>query len=182
MRKLSNDYIVEGSTVRVDVSTKKHPNVETLIDIEDIDLILDGLGRWYCSFEHPSYPPYVVRNKKPEPGSMKLHSVILKRFSGNIIQVDHKDGDTLNNKRHNLRPCTSTQNQQNRTKRARSSSQYKGVSYCKKLKKYRARIRINTKLKHLGCFQNEIDAALAYDKAAEINFGEFARLNLRYQS
>ena len=181
MKTLLNDYIIEGSIVRVDVSTKKFPDIETLIDIQDIDLILDGLGKWYCSFNQPGYPPYVARNKNPRPGSMKLHSVILKRILNNFTEVDHKDGNTLNNKRNNLRSCTRAENQQNRIKRKKGTSKYKGVDYFKQEKKYRARIRINTKLKHLGYFENEIEAAFAYDEAAKKNFNEFARLNFEDQ-
>jgi hypothetical protein len=91
-------------------------------------------------------------------------------------QVDHRDHDKLNNCRYNLRLCTRQQNQYNRCKQA-SSSRYKGVSYCKQMKRWRASISINGRQKNLGRFSSEEDAALAHDAAAVLHHGEFAMLN-----
>ena len=54
---------------------------------------------------------------------------------------------------------------------------FKGVSFNISSKKYRARIKFNKKNIHLGCFQNIIEAAAAYNAAALNYFGEFAKLN-----
>ena len=84
--------------------------------------------------------------------------------------IDHKDRNKLNNKFGNLRLCTSSQNQANTV-----SNGYKGVSRNKK--KWRARIMFKRKEIRLGNFDNQEDAARAYDiKALEL-FGEFAKLN-----
>jgi len=92
-------------------------------------------------------------------------------------QLDHKDGNGINNSIDNLRPATQTQNMGNARKRERTSSIYKGVCFYKALRKWHAYININYKRTHLGYFENEMDAAKAYNRAAVDKFGEYARLN-----
>ena len=91
--------------------------------------------------------------------------------------IDHINGDGLDNRRINIRPASNSQNQMNRGKHAPASSIFKGVCWSKKEKKWMARIKIGTKRKHLGYFNDQRMAAIAYNKAAEENFIGFARLN-----
>lgn len=88
--------------------------------------------------------------------------------------VDHKDGDSLNNQRHNLRNCNQSQNMANRDGYG-VTSQYKGVT--RKDSKWIARIGFSGREIYLGVYEKEIDAALAYDKKASELFGEFAETN-----
>lgn len=92
-------------------------------------------------------------------------------------EVDHKNGNTLDNRRSNLRRCTHRQNQRNRQKRIELSSRFKGVIWDKCRSKWRAHIRTLSGQIFLGRYENEKCAALAYDVAARKLFGEFARLN-----
>ena len=96
--------------------------------------------------------------------------------------IDHIDGNTLNNQRFNLRSCTLAQNNQNKKKRLKSTSKYKGVSFNKQHKKWNAVIGLTDIFgqyytKSLKYFFTEEDAAQAYDKAARFYFKEFAALN-----
>jgi hypothetical protein len=91
--------------------------------------------------------------------------------------VDHIDGNELNNRRSNLRVCTVSQNHQNR-RRTWGRSRYKGVCFLKKRNKWKAEIMVNRKHIHIGCFDEEEEAAKAYDKKAAELFGEFAYFNL----
>jgi len=103
-----------------------------------------------------------------------MHRFIMK--PPDDLVVDHIDGNGLNNTRANLRICTYQQNIFNR-KGWGKDSKYKGVSWDKRSKKWRAKIRYNSKDKHLGVFEDEIEAAKEYDKEAAKLFGEFAYLN-----
>jgi hypothetical protein len=92
-------------------------------------------------------------------------------------QVDHRNHDGLDNRRENLRPCTNQQNQHNQRKRAGCTSRYKGVHWDFRNGSWRAAIKAEGRTIHLGRFQDEDDAARAYDDAARRLFGEFALTN-----
>jgi len=97
---------------------------------------------------------------------------------GEKVMLDHKNGNRLDNTLANLRPCNKSTNAMNQKKWSKpTSSKYKGVSLFKRTGKYMAYIKKNGKRIHLGYFENEDDAALAYNKKATEIFGEFAKLN-----
>jgi len=93
--------------------------------------------------------------------------------------VDHHNHDTLDDRRCNLRLATYAENGRNRRKSPLKckSSKYKGVSFRKRTKLWRAAICVDGKLIELGQFKTEIEAARAYDEAAKFHFKEFACLN-----
>ena len=91
--------------------------------------------------------------------------------------VDHIDRNPLNNQKYNLRICTKSQNAINSKISKNNSSGFNGVYWQKDAKKWRARVKVNYKIIHLGYFDNKIEAAKAYNKATKKYFGEFARLN-----
>jgi len=105
-----------------------------------------------------------------------MHRTLL-GVNDSSVQVDHIDGDGLNNQRYNLRKATHSQNQHNRKRRRDGVSSYKGVGvHSSGL--WRARIVVDSKEVHLGYFKQEKDAARAYNEAAKVHFGEFARINV----
>ena len=91
------------------------------------------------------------------------------------LEVDHINQNGVDNRRINLRIATATQNRQNTSKQKSNTSGYKGVM--KDKTKWRAMIRDNGRRIHLGMFDNKIDAAIAYNKAAIKYHKEFACLN-----
>jgi hypothetical protein len=93
------------------------------------------------------------------------------------IEIDHIDGNRLNNQKSNLRFATSSQNKMNRGPRKDNKSGYKGVSWHKERNKWTARIMINGEYKHLGLFDNILNAVNAYNKIAKTYYGEYAWLN-----
>lgn len=111
-----------------------------------------------------------------------IHDLMHRRILGiedGAIKVDHRNGNGLDNRRTNLRASTRSQNLGNRKKNRNGSSKFKGIHWNKKLKKWRATIRVNGEQFSLGCYAQEIDAALAYDRAAREKWGEFARVNFK---
>lgn len=151
----------------------------TIVDRQDADL---GAMLWHAQ---PSRGEHIcaARNVYNSGGRKKeyLHRVILARMLGRALrpgeQVDHIDGNPLNNRRSNLRPATHTQNRRNNRVYMTNDSGYKGVYWINQRRKWRALIRHNDRLQHLGMYTSRIDAARAYDEAARELHGEFARVN-----
>lgn len=108
-------------------------------------------------------------------GTVLLHRFILGDWPE--VEIDHIDGDPLNNRRSNLRFCTRAQNARNQLKRKNGSSDFKGVPWNKRNQKWQAHIRVDGRLKALGYFNDPVAAAKVCDKAARRYFGTFANLN-----
>ncbi len=166
----------------LDISTPKFPNTFTMVDDDDYDF----LSQWKWCPVQQKISPYARRavvNPKgvtPKLTVYSMHRVIMCAPKG--MFVDHINGNTLDNRRANLRTCTQQENTRNQRKQAGKSSVYKGVHLETRLGRYRAQIRVNGKRKFLGYFISEIDAALAYDRAAIEFFGEFANPNFKQKA
>lgn len=144
--------------------------------IDDADLPLVEGHKWYALKVKRTF--YAVTNIRKPDGKQTLilmHRTILQAKHGEMI--DHRDGNGLDNRRHNMRPATYHQNNWNARKMLGTSSQYKGVCFRPRLNKWEARITHNAQTITLGHFDNEMDAATSYDTAARKYHGEFARLN-----
>lgn len=92
-------------------------------------------------------------------------------------EIDHINGDKLDNRRINLRPATHAQNNQNKGLRRDSTTGYKGVCFDKRSGKYIAYINADGERTYLGYFADKVDAAKAYDRAALLLHRDFARPN-----
>ncbi len=149
-------------------------NVKTIPVGGDFHAYVDAadfewLNRWVW-YLHGEYAARWERGK-----IIFLHREVARPPKGMV--VDHKNRNKLDNTRENLRVCTKQENSCNRSKKRGSSSRFTGVSYCKWTHKWDARIGIGGKRVRLGLYQEDTEAARAYDyKAVELS-GEFARLN-----
>ncbi len=94
--------------------------------------------------------------------------------------VDHINHNGLDNRKANLRPATQTQNTYNRRRhRNKTSSKYKGIYWEKRSKKWLVIMQHDFKRIKLGRFDDEEEAARAYDSAARIYQCEYAELNFK---
>lgn len=149
---------------------------EAIVSEEDFEYL--SQWKWHCNAS------YAARGHKRPDGKKRLklmHRVIVERMTGAPIpkgyEVDHADGNPLDNQRENLRPVTRSQNNMNGRSRQGTTSQYKGVCWESRYKKWRAYISKDGVRTELGLFKDEKEAAQAYDAKAKELFGEFARLN-----
>lgn len=165
------------------------------VDDEDYEYL--SQFNWHANLNNGGF--YAVRTIRLESGKrtrLAMHRHLLNLTDKNY-QVDHKDRDTLNNQKYNLRKCTVRENNKNRNSSKGSTSKYLGVHLkeCKKTymtkrgmvtnikMRYVTKIQTTEKELYLGSFEHsiegEIEAAKAYDKAAKIHHGEFANLNFK---
>ena len=141
-----------------------------IIDKQDLDLVSNF--SWSLHMNEGHARRYAQSVNKHSKATVRLHQLIASPSSGEV--VDHINGDGLDNRRANLRLCSTTQNIHNSGSRT-GLSQYKGVS--KDQKGWTARIFSQGERYDLGTFADEVDAAIAYDLAAMKLFGEFAGTN-----
>ena len=117
---------------------------------------------------------YAARNAG-EKITVLMHRELLGLAYGDRRKGDHENGNTLDNRRANLRIATQSQNSANVHTPPKGAVRYRGVSITRG--KYIARVRIDGKQTYLGTFSCPIEAAKAYDRAAIDHYGEFARPN-----
>ena len=144
-----------------------------MVDDEDYEKF--GKFSWYF---HTTGHGVAVRRTPEKKGKVEriyLHRAILKAGKG--IHVDHINGNTLDNRKQNLRLCSIAENNRNVGKRKNNISGYKGVFLNKKISKWFAQVSFEKKGIYLGSFSSKKDAARAYNRAAIKYFGKFAQLN-----
>lgn len=125
--------------------------------------------KWYYDAHNKCASRRDIKTKK----IVKLHRVITNPTKG--FEVDHINGNGLDNRRENLRIVTHHQNCMNTKRQRNNTSGFKGITWDKQMKKWRARISVNRKPVLLGLFKNKFEAALVYEQAATRYFGEFKR-------
>ena len=144
-----------------------------LVDQRDFARI-NGMGHWQAQLTQTG-AWYATRSTHLNGSNVfqRMHRVILQ--ATNDQEVDHKNGNGLDNRRTNLRIASRSSNMQNRG--VWGGSPYRGVSLHKATGKWVAQIQHNKTKKHLGLHDNDVDAAIAYDRAARDLYGPTARTN-----
>ncbi len=146
-----------------------------IVDPDDFDRL--NKNKWHTNTGRNTC--YAVRTafKDGKRIHTKMHRVIMN--APKHLLVDHINHSGLDNRKANLRTVTIAQNNVNRAgyKTKNSPSKYKGVYWSKRDKKWQVQICCNYKIITIGQFNDEIQAAKAYDEAAKKFHGEFAVLN-----
>jgi hypothetical protein len=140
-----------------------------IVDDEDYDKVVQY--KWHIMANKAGSHMYAATK-------LRMHRLVIDAPPG--IMVDHINGDTLDNRKSNLRLCTNSQNQQNTPSRG-GSSRYKGVSLQKKSGKWIATFQYDGQRHYCGMWDSEEDAARAVDKKRGEVCGDFASKNLWHE-
>lgn len=140
-----------------------------LVDDEDFNLV--SKFKWHVAIRRrTNYAGCTLPNKD----HLLMHRLLLP----DSIEVAHRDGNGLNNQRHNIRPCTPSQNRRGiQSKALGKTSIYRGVHWDLARGVWKTEIKINGQKKFVGRFKIEREAAVAYNEAAIFFFGEDASPN-----
>lgn len=157
-----NQFVIEGNTVWIKLTQGK----ETCIDLVDWPEVQKY--RWHATKQQDYW--YAIA-EPVDNQRIKLHRLLCPTSK----DIDHKDGNTLNNQRFNIRPATKTENMQNRRVAKSNKVGLKGVFQT--WNRFSAKISVNKRAVYLGSFSTAEEAAQAYDTAARTHFKSFARLN-----
>lgn len=169
-----------GRLMREIILTKGY---KALVDDDDFEIV--NQFSWHAAVKKATGKVYAyayIGGGRKNSHKMSMHRLLIEVSDGHFI--DHIDGNGLNNCRNNLRTCSQWQNSANRGKpenrqsNRKPSSRYKGVHKPKQTRKFAAGIMSLYVETHLGYFESEIDAARAYDTAAQRLHGNYAVTNL----
>lgn len=140
--------------------------------VSDKDFKYLNQFKWYYKKKKTERTGYAARKHPSSNNTVFMHQLILKAKN-----VDHKDGDGLNNQRHNIRIATKSQNQWNRGKSKNNTTGFKGVSTLSgnRRKKFFASLQVNYEYKYIGAFETALEAHEAYIKEVKKYHGRFAR-------
>jgi hypothetical protein len=165
--RLVREIIVDGDVALIPLTR----GLEAIIDVEDHPLV-DGFN-WFAKPDKSNF--YAARTDRSygQQRTIRLHRWIMDAPPD--MQVDHKDGNGLNNRRSNLRLATNEQNQFNQRLRKDNTSGVKGVVWDAYHEKWHARIAVHSRLRHLGRYSSIEDAREAYARASAVFHGEFGR-------
>jgi hypothetical protein len=176
-RRLIPNKVMHNSdgTTEIILERKTGPLFVCTIDTLFYDLIK---GHRWSAYRASGSKTYYAKTCVLKPDGKQTTLYIQQFILPDTDEIDHKDGNGLNNRKENLRPATHSQNMANRKKISKNTtSKFLGVHWREDVKKFRAYLSLNKKRFDLGHFHDEVEAAKAHDKAALAHFGEFARLN-----
>jgi hypothetical protein len=161
---------IDGDVARVPLTR----GFMAIIDTADVPLV-EGFN-WYADEKSGTvYAATTVLLDNGNQCTLYLHRRVL-GLTISTVHVDHIDGNGLNNQRSNIRPCSRSENMRNRGAYRNNTSGFKGVFWFARDRRWRARIRVDGKDKHLGFFDDPEAAHEAYCAAAAELHGEFARV------
>lgn len=165
---------VEGAIAYVPLTR----GFEALVDVEDAPLV--SQWNWCVSgpglYEHGGTSLYAMRRASVDGvmRTIKMHRLLFNASAG--AQVDHINGNGLDNRKANLRFVTHAQNMQNRKMHRNNSTGYKGVYWDENRLMFQSIICANGHKAHLGWFYCPEQAHAAYAEASKRLHGEYGRL------
>ena len=162
---MKNRFEIRGEVTVIFLRRKDSAPLESRIDTDDLPIAQTISGRWKAQKDLGTGRFYVLGKHRSRPDRyVFLHRLILSAKPK--MEVDHINHDTLDNRRHNIRSVTKSENLQNRIGATRrSESGIRNVSWYKRTQKWRARITVNKEVHYLGHYPTKEAANLAAEKA-----------------
>lgn len=158
----------------IPLSGKKGAGLFAKVDPGDYE----ALSNWSWCLSTNGYAMRGTRRADGKFYAVKMHREVLGLAPGSKTLVDHRNRDRLDNQKANLREVNKAQNGMN-SMTSTGSSGFKGVSWDKHKNRWEVHIRVSGAALFLGRYDDEREAAFAYDKAARHYFGEYACTNFR---
>lgn len=177
-KKKGNNYIRDetNGTAKIELRRRNGENLWTTIDLDDLDRVINFPYTWYAKYNKTNdcfyvySSPYNTKTQRCNP--LFLHQFIM---NAEGRTVDHKDNDTFNNCKSNLRISTDSDNSKNRkSKNSNNTSGYRNVSWSKRDKKWVVQMQIDKKHKTLGRFDDVDEAGKFAKEMRDKYYGEFA--------
>ena len=184
--KKGNTYFIEGDSVRIEFELRDGTVLNGYIDLDDLKYVLiDFRYTWRAHWSSESKAYYVestiyLGNTKPVNFVERLHIFLLNPEHNQDVVIDHINGNTLDNRRSNLRPAWDDTNSMNRTRlNCNNKTGYRNVMFDirKKKKPYIVQLQINGKNKRLGSFNTPEEANSFAEEMRFKYYGEFAGEN-----
>jgi len=174
-----NKYIINGNITKIIMKTAKDEEVITVIDTEDLEYVKSFGLRWCIKNSKNTKTQYAratkweLVNGEPKLITYCLHILLLNAKKGEY--VDHRNHDTLDNRKDNLRITTNSNNTKNRkSKNSNNSSGYRNVLFDKQRGLWLVRLQINKKGKTLGEFTDVHEAGKFAEEMRQKYYGKFA--------
>lgn len=144
---------------------------QAIVDDEDYEYL--NQFKWYADKKYATRKVSLAEGRDKQVRVRQyLHRAVLRDAPKNQ-RIDHINGNTFDNRKSNLRPCTPAQNAVNSNMRANNTTGYRGVNWNERDKKW----RVIVQKRFVGNYKDIKEAAQAYNKVAVDMYGEFARLN-----
>lgn len=180
--QIKNNFVINGDVAYIELNSKSG-NTYTIIDIDDLEKIKQIDGKWYASYYSDLKGYYVkvqidngIKNGKKKYTSIFLHRYITNAPKGYL--VDHKNHNTLDNRKFNLREVKYSKNGQNRiSKNINNKSGYRNVFWNTGLQKWEVSLCRNYKRVYAGYFDDVDEAGRAAEEARRQYYGDYAGEN-----
>lgn len=182
-KKKGNNYIVdeENGIAKIELNRKDGKNFWVTIDLEDLEKVLNFPYTWYAKYS-ATIGKYYATTSEYRPGIQRSRTVLMHQFimgvenSKREVNVDHKNHNTLDNRKENLRVTNVTENCMNRKLSKANKSGYRNVSWSKRENAWIVQLQVNGKNTVLGTFaESQLEEAGQFAKQMrEKYYGEFA--------